>query len=122
MAHRGQAERFSGILTDLTASRALQERQRLAATVVDNTIGGVVVTDAQPCICPSTRRSRACWATEREVLGQNPRIFQSGRHDKGVLPGHVGRGAAQRPLAGRDLEQAQERRGLPRAHVAVGGA
>ena len=87
MCHRGaqgQAERFSGILTDLTASRALQERQRLAATVVDNTIEGVVVTDAQPCILSiNPAVTRMLGYTEQEVLGQNPRIFQSGRHDKG---------------------------------------
>ena len=86
LCHRGvqgQPERFSGILTDLTASRAFEERQRLAATVLDNTVEGVVVTDAQ-CRILSVNPSvtRLLGYSEDEVLGQNPRMFQSGRHDK----------------------------------------
>ena len=86
MCHRGaqgQAERFSGILTDLTASRALQERQRLAATVVDNTIEGVVVTDAHSRILSvNAAFTRLLGYTEAELLGKTPRVFKSGRHDQ----------------------------------------
>lgn len=38
--------RISGLLSDQTASREADERCRLASTVVENTIEGVVVTDA----------------------------------------------------------------------------
>ena len=86
MCHRGaqgQAERFSGILTDLTDSRAHEERQRLAATVVDNTLEGVLVTDAQSRILSvNPAVTRMLGYTEDELLGQTPRVFQSGRHDK----------------------------------------
>ncbi len=41
---------------------------------------------------------------------------------QGLLPGDVGQHGAHRPLAGRDLEPAQERRDLSRAHVVVRGA
>ncbi|WP_404301424.1 EAL domain-containing protein [Alicycliphilus denitrificans] len=86
LCHRGvqgRPERFSGILTDLTASRAFEERQRLAATVVDNAIEGVVVADAQGRILSiNPAVTRLLGYTEDELLGQNPRIFQSERHDK----------------------------------------
>ncbi len=86
LCHRGaqgRPERFSGILTDLTASRALEEHQRLAATVVDNTQEGVVVADARGRILSiNPAVTRILGYGEEEVLGQNPRMFQSGRHDK----------------------------------------
>ncbi|MFN7155248.1 MAG: putative bifunctional diguanylate cyclase/phosphodiesterase [Acidovorax sp.] len=75
-------------LNDITVARAALElseaRQRLAATVVDNTIEGVVVTDAQSRILSvNAAVTRLLGYTEDELLGKTPRIFQSGRHDKG---------------------------------------
>ena len=79
----GQPERFSGILTDLSARRAAEERQRLAATVVDNTIEGVVVTDAQMQILSvNAAFTRLMGYTEQELQGHTPRLFKSGRHGK----------------------------------------
>lgn len=78
----GQPERFSGILTDLTNVRAAEERQRLAATVVENTQEGVVVTNASGQILSvNPAFTRLLGYTESDVLGQNPRMFKSGRHD-----------------------------------------
>ena len=75
-------------LHEITVARAALElseaRQRLAATVVDNTIEGVVVTDAQSRILSANAAvTRLLGYTEEELLGKTPRIFQSGRHDKG---------------------------------------
>ena len=75
-------------LNEITVARAALElseaRQRLAATVVDNTIEGVVVTDAQSRILSANAAvTRLLGYTEEELLGKTPRIFQSGRHDKG---------------------------------------
>lgn len=72
---------------DIAAVRAAlatsEERQRLASTVVDNTIEGVVVTDAQGRILSvNATFTRLLGYTETELLGQNPRVFKSGRHDK----------------------------------------
>ncbi|WP_382432837.1 EAL and GGDEF domain-containing protein [Giesbergeria sinuosa] len=79
----GQPERFSGILTDLTHSYMAEERQRLAATVVDNTLEGVVVTDAQSRILSvNAAFTRVLGYTEDELLGKTPRQFKSGRHDQ----------------------------------------
>ena len=74
-------------LDEIKAARAALKKsethQRLAATVVDNTIEGVVVTDAQSRILSANAAvTRLLGYTEEELLGQTPRIFKSGRHDK----------------------------------------
>lgn len=80
---KGQPERFSGILTDLTHQRSTEQRQRLASAVVDNTAEGVVVTDAESrIISVNTAVTQVTGYSEAELLGNNPRIFKSGRHDK----------------------------------------
>lgn len=78
----GQPQRFSGILTDLTKMRAAEERQRLAATVVDNTLEGVIVTDIQNRILSvNAAATRLLGYSEIELLGKTPREFKSGRHN-----------------------------------------
>jgi diguanylate cyclase (GGDEF)-like protein/PAS domain S-box-containing protein len=80
---RGLPERFSGILTDLSDELQAEERQRLAATVVDNTIEGVVVTDAKSRILSvNAAFTRLMGYTEDELYGLTPRVFKSGRHDR----------------------------------------
>ena len=85
-AHRdvdGRLLRISGLLADQTASREAEERRRLATTVVDNTIEGVVVTDARSRILSVNNAfTRLLGFTEAEMLGQTPRMFKSGRHGK----------------------------------------
>ena len=85
-AHRdvdGRLLRISGLLTDQTASREADERRRLAAAVVENTIEGVVVTDARSRILSvNPSFTRLLGFSETEMLGQTPRMFKSGRHDK----------------------------------------
>ena len=69
-----------------TARAELQRseaRQRLATTVVDNTMEGVIVTDAHSRILSvNAAFTRLLGYTEDELLGQTPRAFKSGRHDK----------------------------------------
>lgn len=77
----GRVERFSGILTDQTEHRREQDRLRMAATVVDNTMEGIVVTDAHSHILSvNPAFTRLLGFTEDELLGQTPRMFKSGRH------------------------------------------
>lgn len=69
-------------ISAIYAARTAEERQRLAATVVDNTLEGVVVTDAESRILSvNTAFTRMLGYTESELLGKTPREFKSGRHD-----------------------------------------
>ena len=79
----GRLLRISGLLSDQTASREADERSRLASTVVDNTIEGVVVTDAQSRILSVNHAfTQLLGFSEAEMLGKTPRMFKSGRHGK----------------------------------------
>ncbi|MEG2046127.1 MAG: EAL domain-containing protein [Comamonas sp.] len=85
---QGRVLRFSGIFTDQTEHRQEQDRLRLAATVVDNTMEGVVVTDAHSHILSvNPAFTRLLGYTERELLGQTPRAFKSGRHGPAFYQG-----------------------------------
>jgi len=81
--HEGTA-RLAGTLADETPARREAERSRLAATVVDNTTEGVLVTDAASRILSvNAAFTRLVGYTEAELLGRNPRLLKSGRHDAG---------------------------------------
>lgn len=79
----GMPVRFSGIISDKTQQREEEERLRLAATVVDNTAEGVVVTDAHSNILSTNAAfSRLLGYEPSELIGQRPSAFKSGKHDK----------------------------------------
>lgn len=66
----------------LDARRAHESSLRQAAAVFDSTQEGVLVTDADSCIVHVNRAFvRITGFEEAEVLGENPRLFSSGRHD-----------------------------------------
>ncbi|WP_226446664.1 putative bifunctional diguanylate cyclase/phosphodiesterase [Acidovorax radicis] len=74
-------------LQEINAARAAlqtsETRQRLAASAVDNTLEGVVVTDAHSRILSvNAAVTRLLGYTESELLGKTPRTFKSGRHDQ----------------------------------------
>lgn len=70
-------------LHDLSHSRQTEERLRLAASVFENTDEGVVITDAQAKVVEVNRAfSRILGYSREEVIGKNPRLWQSGRHDQ----------------------------------------
>lgn len=80
---QGAVVRFSGIITDKTQQRLEQERLRLAASFVDNTSEGIVVTDANNTILwTNAAFSRLLGYEEHELEGQRPSAFKSGLHDK----------------------------------------
>lgn len=55
---------------------------QLAAAVFDNSLDGIVITDSKGTILKANAAAmRVTGRTAAELLGHNPRIFQSGRHD-----------------------------------------
>ncbi|OOY42089.1 diguanylate cyclase domain-containing protein, partial [Solemya velum gill symbiont] len=67
---------------DVTETKQAHERLRLAASVFDNTAEGIVVTDTDGNIIEVNKAFTEIMGYSREeVLGRNPRIWQSGRHD-----------------------------------------
>ena len=74
--------------TNLALEEEMAERERaeeglrLSAKVFDNTVEGVIITDAQARILAINRAfSQVTGYAEEEIRDQNPRILQSGRHD-----------------------------------------
>lgn len=79
----GKAVRVLGICLDITEHKQAEIQLQLAASVFANTLEGIVITDADNRILnvnPSF--TRITGYSRREVLGYNPRLLASGRHDK----------------------------------------
>jgi len=68
------------IVRDITERRRADEKQRLAASVFENTNEGILITDAQGSI-QSVNRAFTVITQYRaeEVIGENPRILGSGK-------------------------------------------
>jgi diguanylate cyclase (GGDEF)-like protein/PAS domain S-box-containing protein len=67
---------------DLTRARQIEERLRLSASVFENTDEGVVITDEYGNILDVNRAFCEILGYRRdEVIGHNPRMWRSGRHD-----------------------------------------
>ncbi|PLY17002.1 MAG: two-component system response regulator [Sedimenticola sp.] len=79
----GQATSMLVSLHDLSRARQVEETLRLAASVFENTDEGVVITDAQGKILEVNRAfTEILGYTRDEVIGRNPRLWQSLRHDE----------------------------------------
>ena len=72
-----------GVQIDITERHLAEEKLRLSAMAVANTRDGVVITDLRPRILTvNPAYSEITGYSEAEVVGQNPRLLQSGRHDR----------------------------------------
>ncbi|MCF7983400.1 MAG: EAL domain-containing protein [Thiohalocapsa sp.] len=68
---------------DLTDKRAAEEREIRARVVFENTSEGIIITDDRQRILAVNRAfTEITGYCEEEVLGQTPRLLQSGRHDE----------------------------------------
>lgn len=72
-----------GMLEDITSKQKDQERLRQTMTVFNNTIEGITITDKNGnIIAVNPAFTRITGYCEIEVLGKNPRILKSDKHDR----------------------------------------
>ncbi|AAQ58708.1 EAL domain-containing protein [Chromobacterium violaceum] len=71
------------MVRDISEKRAAEERVQLAAKVFENTVEGIMITDADRRIRSVNRAfTEITGYTQHEVLGQKTSILSSGRHDE----------------------------------------
>lgn len=79
----GEQWLFIAILRDITFRKESERELRLWAKVFENALAAVVITDAEGTIQTASRSfTKTTGYTAREVIGQNPRLLKSGRHDR----------------------------------------
>lgn len=72
-----------GVILDITERKRMEARLQQAATVFDSSTEGITITAPDGCIIAVNRAfTEITGYCEDEVIGQNPRILQSGRHDR----------------------------------------
>lgn len=78
----GTLRAIVGVSADITAKKRNEEKLRLAATIIATTAEGVVITDAGGTILSVNRAfTEITGYAEEDVLGRNPRILRSERHE-----------------------------------------
>lgn len=71
------------MVRDISEKRVAEERMQLAAKVFENTVEGIMITDADKRIRSVNRAfSQITGFGQQEVLGQKPDMLSSGRHDE----------------------------------------
>ncbi|XOF35397.1 MAG: putative bifunctional diguanylate cyclase/phosphodiesterase [Candidatus Electrothrix sp. YB6] len=71
------------IRTDITGQRELEYQLQMDQKILDNAGEAVVVTDAEAVIQHVNRAyTRITGYAPQEIIGENPRVMQSGRHEQ----------------------------------------
>ncbi len=84
----GQALRMNGTVQDITERRQAEEDLRLAYQVFENSIEGIIITDAQANILRVNRAFAVITGySEEDAIGKNPRLLRSDRHDAAFYQG-----------------------------------
>ncbi len=85
IAHKnkeGKVDYYSTVARDVTYIKQAEEKQLLAAKVLENMNESVIVTNAdREIISVNPAFTKVTGYAEDEVIGKNPRILSSGRHD-----------------------------------------
>jgi len=80
---KGRVTHFIGIVQDVTGRRQQEAQRRIAEQVFEQSREGIVVTDAKrQIVMVNAAFSAITGYSEAEVLGRNPHMLSSGRHDR----------------------------------------
>ena len=72
-----------GVMLDISERKRMEDNLRQAATVFDNSAEGVIIAKPNGSIIAVNRAfTEITGYGQTEVVGNNPRMLQSGRHDK----------------------------------------
>jgi diguanylate cyclase (GGDEF)-like protein/PAS domain S-box-containing protein len=72
-----------GLSADITERKQAEERLRLTSKVFENTLEGITITDTRGSIIEvNAAFSKITGYTHEELIGQNPRILQSGHQSR----------------------------------------
>jgi len=75
--------RWQGFVRDISERKKAERQLRLAATVFNNTMEGIIVTDADRNILAVNQAyTKITGYDAKELLGRNPRLHQPGRHSE----------------------------------------
>lgn len=78
----GEITHFIAVKEDITARKRAEDQLRMNATVFETTTEGIMVTDADNrVITVNPAFSRITGYEADEIIGRNPNILSSGRHD-----------------------------------------
>ena len=82
VSDNGRALRMTGTLQDITEAKQKELLLRQSATVYENTLEGVMITDRDLSILDvNPAFSQITGYSRQEIIGKNPRVLQSGKHD-----------------------------------------
>ncbi|MBA3695981.1 MAG: EAL domain-containing protein [Methylotenera sp.] len=83
---KGDFNGFVGQLTDITELKSVQESLYMAGVVLDNSRESILVTDHNAKVLMVNKAfSLLEGYTPEEIMGKNPNILNSGKHDKGYF-------------------------------------
>ena len=84
----GKLQEVWAVMRDITERRKAEEDMRLAAAVFTGSHDAIIITDADNRIVSVNKAfTEITGYTAEEAIGQNPKMLQSGRHDRDFYQG-----------------------------------